>query len=87
MIKKDGGGGQFFDFMGTHSCYEGGIELMGVPLVPPTRENPAHVMIITIEAIYTGCPKKCPVTNLNNLRNTYQKDKKGAFRKPGRVVT
>ena len=35
------GGGQFFDFMGGHSFYEGDIELMGVPPVPPTRENPA----------------------------------------------
>ena len=25
---------------GTHSCYEGDIELMGVPPVSPTRENP-----------------------------------------------
>ena len=40
MINKDGGGGQFLDFMGDHSCYEGDIELMGVPLFPPTRENP-----------------------------------------------
>ena len=32
-----GGGGQFLDFMGGHSCYEGDIELMGVP---PTGENP-----------------------------------------------
>ena len=39
MINKDGGGGQFFDFMGGHSCYEGGIELMGVPPVPPLRET------------------------------------------------
>ena len=32
MINKDGGGGgQFLDFMGRHSCYEGDIELMGVP--------------------------------------------------------
>ena len=30
------GGGQFFDFMGGHSCYEGDIELMGgPPSVPP----------------------------------------------------
>ena len=27
-------GGQFFDFMGGHSCYEGDIELMGGPPVP-----------------------------------------------------
>ena len=31
MTNKDGGGGQFLDFMGGHSCYEGDIELMGVP--------------------------------------------------------
>ena len=42
MIDKDGGMGQFLDFMGGgHSCYERGQELMGVPPVPPTRENPA----------------------------------------------
>ena len=36
------GGGQFLDFMGGHSCYEGDIELMGghrahggIPPVPP----------------------------------------------------
>ena len=34
MINKDGGG-QFLDFMGGHSCYEGDIELMGVPQSPP----------------------------------------------------
>ena len=41
MINKDGGRGQFLDFMGGHSCYEGGIELMGGPPSPPTWENPA----------------------------------------------
>ena len=30
MINKDGMA-QLLDFMGGHSCYEGGIELMGVP--------------------------------------------------------
>ena len=34
MINKDGGGGQFFDFMGGHSCYGGDIELMGGPPSP-----------------------------------------------------
>ena len=43
MMNKDGGGGQFLDFMGGHSCYEGDIELMGVPQ-SPTRENPAHIL-------------------------------------------
>ena len=29
MINKDGGGGgQFLDFMGGRSCYQGGIELI-----------------------------------------------------------
>ena len=37
-----GGEGQFLDFMGGHSCYEGAIELMGGPPSPPTRENPAQ---------------------------------------------
>ena len=36
------GRGQFLDFMGGHSCYEGGIELMGGPPSPPTGENPAN---------------------------------------------
>ena len=44
MINKDGGG-QFLDFMGGHSCYEGDIELMGVPQ-SPTRENPAHILMV-----------------------------------------
>ena len=38
MINKDGGGGQFLDFVGGHSCCEGDIELIRGP---PTRENPA----------------------------------------------
>ena len=42
MINKDGGGGQFQDFMGGHSCYEGRHRAHGgIPPVPPTRENPA----------------------------------------------
>ena len=39
MINKDGGGGQFLDFMGEHSCYEGGHRAHG-DASPPTRENP-----------------------------------------------
>ena len=44
MINKDGGG-TIFQFYGGDSCYEGNIELMGVPQSPPppTRENPAKV--------------------------------------------
>ena len=42
-----GGGGQFLDFMGEHSCYEGGIELMGG--VPHTRENPGKVWLANVK--------------------------------------
>ena len=34
------GGANSVRFYGGHSCYEGDIELMGIPPVPPTRENP-----------------------------------------------
>ena len=44
MINKDGGGRQFFNFMGGDTAVmRGNIELMGgIPPVPPppTRENP-----------------------------------------------
>ena len=39
------GGGQFLEFMGGHSCYEGGIELMGTPPVPPTRGTLDLIMV------------------------------------------
>ena len=39
MINKDGGGGQFLDFMGGHSCYGGYTELIGVPPVPSLGET------------------------------------------------
>ena len=34
MINKDGGGG-FLDFIGGHSCYEGGHRAHGGPSTPP----------------------------------------------------
>ena len=37
---KMGGGGQVLDFMGDTAVMRGNIELMGVPLSSPTRENP-----------------------------------------------
>ena len=36
MINKDGGGRQFLDFMGGHSCYEGGHRAHGGSSSPPT---------------------------------------------------
>ena len=49
-------GGQFFDFMGRHSCYEGDIELMGGP---PTRENPDFTLtdvFVIIQTINLSVP-------------------------------
>ena len=54
MIDKDGGG---------HSCYEGGIELMGVPPVPPNRENPGIKLFTQ------------PATNANCLKSLISPDK------------
>ena len=59
MINKDRGGGQFFDFMGGHSCYEGDIELMGGPPSPPIRENPGFTLtdtLVTIQTINLSVP-------------------------------
>ena len=47
MIKKDGG--QFFDSMGGHSCYEGDIELMGVPSVGKTLILPWLMLLLPYE--------------------------------------
>ena len=51
-------GGQFFDFMGGHSCFEGDIELMGVPQ-SNTRENPDFTLtdaLVTIQIINLSVP-------------------------------
>ena len=48
MIDKDGGGGQFLDFMGGHSCYKGGHRAHGGPPSPPTRENPACTVCLRV---------------------------------------
>ena len=42
---KMGGEGQFLDFMGDTAVMRGDIELMGVPPVPDTRENPANLVL------------------------------------------
>ena len=38
------GAGQFLDFMGGHSCYEGEHRSHRGPPVPPTRENPGVML-------------------------------------------
>ena len=51
-----GGGGQFFDFMGGHSCYEGGHRAHGGP---PIRENPDFTLadaLVTIQTINLSVP-------------------------------
>ena len=52
------GGGQFFDFMGGHSCYEGDIELLGVPQ-SPHQGNPDFTLagaLVTIQTINLSVP-------------------------------
>ena len=52
-------GGTIFRFYGGHSCYEGDIELMGVPQPPPTRENPDFTLtdaLVTIQTINLSVP-------------------------------
>ena len=52
MINKDGGGAQFLDFMGGHSCYEGEHRAHGGSPSPPTRENPGVLIrIITVKLL------------------------------------
>ena len=46
MINKDGGGDNFWILWGGHICYEGGIELMGVPPVPPLGKTLLLVVIV-----------------------------------------
>ena len=46
MIDKDGGG-QFLDFMGGHSCYEGGHRAHGgPPSLPPPGKTLLLVVIV-----------------------------------------
>ena len=49
------GEGQFLDFMGRHSCYEGGhnIELMGVPPVPPLGKT-LHISCMVMSSEVTN---------------------------------
>ena len=51
MMNKDGGG-QFLDFMGGHSCYEGGHGAHGGPPSPPHWGKPwsGKMNILTISA-------------------------------------
>ena len=44
MINKDGGGDNFWILWRGHSCYEGGIELMGGP--PPLGKTLLLVVIV-----------------------------------------
>ena len=47
MINKDGGG-RFFDFMGGHSCYEGGNRAHGVPTSPPPLRKTLRLVQLNI---------------------------------------
>ena len=52
------GGGQFLDFMGGHSCYEGDIELMGVPPVPPLGKTLPGMTVFGRSAVVSPAFKK-----------------------------
>ena len=44
---------------GGHSCYEGDIELMGIPQSPSTRENPDFTLtdaLVTTQTINLSVP-------------------------------
>ena len=75
MINKDGrGGGQFLDFMGDTAVMRGDIELMGVPLSSPTRENP--------DVPYNSPDKICyisPHRQYSNIFVNYKKMNIGDF--------
>ena len=45
MINKDGGRGQFLDFMGDTAVIRPDIELMGVLPVCDSRENPSNLIL------------------------------------------
>ena len=47
MINKDGGE-RFFDFMGGHSCYEGGHRAHGGPTSPPPLGKTLHLVQLNI---------------------------------------
>ena len=47
MVNKDGG--QFLDFMGGHSCYEGGHRAHGGPPSPPPPLG--KTLVISIVAV------------------------------------
>ena len=69
-------GGQFFDFMGGHSCYEGDIELMGGP---PTREkNPDFTLtdaLVTIQTINLSVPGSVKLNKEMNGRGRHLEQK------------
>ena len=66
MINKDGG--QFLDFMGGHSCYEGDIELMGVP---PLGKTLPRMAVFGRSAVVSPAFKKLQTSFLieNNNKN------------------
>ena len=53
-----GRGGQFLDFMGGHSCYEGEHRAQWGPPSPPTKENPARMEVFGRSAVVSPAFKK-----------------------------
>ena len=85
-----GGGGQFLDFMGGHSCYEGDIELMGVPPVPPLRKTLPGMAVFGRSAVMNPAFKKqfykelqTPFLVENNNKNNRTIEKNNRKLDPG----
>ena len=67
MINKDGGG-EFLNFMGGHSYYEGGYRAhWGSPSPPPTKENP--------DVPYNSPDKICYISPHHQYSNIFVKYK------------
>ena len=51
-------GGQFLDFMGGHSCYEGGYRAHGIPPVPPLGKTLPGMAVFGRSAVVSPAFKK-----------------------------
>ena len=71
MINKDGGGGQFLDFMGGTSCYEGGHRAHGgSPPVPSLGKTLYHYQTVaSVRSLKYSLG--CSTTGTDNIFTTY----------------
>ena len=77
-----GGGRQFLDFIGGHSCYEGGHRAHGVPPVPPLGKTLPGMAVFGRSAVVSLAFKKqfykelqTPLPIENNNKNNRKVEK------------